>query len=189
MGLKPGIGRSDETADLSVLTRRVWAVTAEAQKRYSPAIGPASAIRYALGAMKTINASGLLVCLLPLVGCASTAARIRKNPELFASYPSATQEKIRAGKVEIGFTKEMVLMALGKPERKISRSSRDGSDEVWVYGGASGPGLGLSLGAGTGGYSTAYGGGISMDSSGSRVETRRITFNDNAVSAMEAAAP
>jgi len=28
-----------------------------------------------------------------------------------------------------------------------------------------------------------------MDSSGSRVETRRITFNDNAVSAMEAAAP
>src|ERR1017187_4361685 len=38
-----------------------------------------------------------------LIGCATPAARIKKNPDLFASYTGAQQDLIKQGKIAIGF--------------------------------------------------------------------------------------
>lgn len=68
-----------------------------------------------------------------LLGCSTPESRIKKNPELFASFPADAQETIRRGEVAIGFTTEMVAMALGKPDRIYSRETAGLLLEVWAY--------------------------------------------------------
>lgn len=79
-----------------------------------------------------------LLCLLIVLcagvsGCASPDYRIKKNPEVFASFPPDVQELVRKGQVNIGFTPPMVEMALGEPDRKYARMTAGGSLEVWSY--------------------------------------------------------
>ncbi len=83
--------------------------------------------------MKTLRLLLPLFSALWLAGCASPASRIKKNPELFASFPPEVQEKVRQGKVEVGFNTDMVAMALGAPDRSYSRSTADGTTEIWAY--------------------------------------------------------
>lgn len=66
-------------------------------------------------------------------GCASPGYRIKKNPELFSSFPPEAQALISKGQIGIGFKPEMVVMALGEPDRKYTRMTRDASIEVWSY--------------------------------------------------------
>lgn len=66
-------------------------------------------------------------------GCGTTAARIKRNADVFNGLPPDIQEKIRKGKVEIGYTKEMTYIALGDPDRRYLRSTADGDREVWAY--------------------------------------------------------
>ncbi len=83
--------------------------------------------------------TGLAGALLLAGGCASPAARIKRNPELFNSFPQEVQAKVREGKVETGFTEDMVYMALGRPARVYSRTRAVGDNgetkttEVWSY--------------------------------------------------------
>lgn len=81
--------------------------------------------------MRLWMAAGWMAALL--AGCATPEARIRKNPNLFASFPPEAQQKIKQGKVDIGFTRDMVYMALGDPDRRYSRKTADGEVEVWAY--------------------------------------------------------
>lgn len=75
-----------------------------------------------------------LSALVFLSGCASTPdRRIAREPELFAQFPEEIQEQIRAGSVALGFTPDMVRLALGDPDRVVSRQTADGRSEVWVY--------------------------------------------------------
>jgi outer membrane protein assembly factor BamE (lipoprotein component of BamABCDE complex) len=66
-------------------------------------------------------------------GCATPEARIKKNPELFATYPPEIQNLIREGRVDIGFTKDMVRFALGEPNHIYLRTSADRQTEIWAY--------------------------------------------------------
>jgi hypothetical protein len=77
----------------------------------------------------------LLLCsLLALVaGCNSVDSRIRKNEATFRALDPETQDKLRAGKVEVGYTPDMVFIALGKPTTKTERSTKDGQTMVWTY--------------------------------------------------------
>jgi hypothetical protein len=76
---------------------------------------------------------GLLAALLA-AGCATTpASRIERDPALFASFSPAVQAKIRAGDVDVGFSKAMARMALGAPDYVATRTSREGTTEVWLY--------------------------------------------------------
>jgi hypothetical protein len=68
-----------------------------------------------------------------LSGCSTPESRIRQNPELFAQIPPAQQELIRKGEVALGFTAEMVRLALGEPDRFADRRDREGASEVWSY--------------------------------------------------------
>src|SRR5688500_2094501 len=90
-----------------------------------------------------------LVCV---AACASTGARIKSNQATFDALPAATQAKIREGKVDVGFTQTMVVMALGKPDRQYTRTTQAGQSEVWAYRDR-GPAFSFGVGVGGGGHS------------------------------------
>jgi hypothetical protein len=87
-------------------------------------------------ARRTINLlllAGALAGGAFVSGCSTPATRIRQNPELFAQLTPAQQEAIRRGQVAVGFTAEMVRLALGEPDRYSTRTDADGTSEIWSY--------------------------------------------------------
>ena len=84
--------------------------------------------------MRPFPALSALVTLMMLAGCASTPdSRIGEHRTVFAQYPSAVQQKIRSGQIDVGFTAEMVRLALGDPSRIFTRQTESGDSEVWIY--------------------------------------------------------
>ena len=75
--------------------------------------------------------AGLLALLL--AGCATPEKRIQQNQEIFDSFPVAAQARIRSGQIDLGFTPDMVRIALGEPQRKTLRRAADGEVEIWSY--------------------------------------------------------
>lgn len=76
----------------------------------------------------------MLVMIIGLAGCASTPdRRIQKNPAVFEALSADEQETIRAGRVEIGYTPDMVFLALGAPDRKVTRRTAGDNREIWIY--------------------------------------------------------
>ena len=75
-----------------------------------------------------------LPLLLLLAGCASTPdQRIQRNQELFDTLPVAAQARIRGGQIDLGFTPDMVRIALGEPQRQLVRRTPAGETPVWLY--------------------------------------------------------
>ncbi len=69
-----------------------------------------------------------------LAGCVSTPqSRVERNPDLFATFSEEEKALILEGKIGLGFTKEMVLLASGAPDRKTKKTTKDGVGEVWTY--------------------------------------------------------
>ena len=68
-----------------------------------------------------------------LAGCATPEKRIQQNQEVFDSFPVAAQARIRGGQIDLGFTPDMVRIALGEPHRQTLRRSADGEVEIWSY--------------------------------------------------------
>ena len=84
--------------------------------------------------MNPISRSCLAVLsLIALAGCATPESRIKEKPEVFNSFPPEVQSKVRTGQVDIGYTKDMVYIALGKPDREYTRTTAAGSFVVWSY--------------------------------------------------------
>ena len=76
----------------------------------------------------------LMTVVLFFGGCVSTPqSRAEDNPDLFDSFTEHEKETILKGEVDLEFTKEMVMMAAGMPDRKAKRRSSKGSSEVWTY--------------------------------------------------------
>ena len=128
----------------------------------------------------------LLVGLL--AGCSTVSSRIARDREAFDRYPLAVQEKIAAGEVDVGFTPEQVRMALGDPDRVATRTTPDGTSEVWGYR-KKGPRFSVGVGVGVfgGGGSTRVGTGVGVNTGGNRPddERLRVIFDHGAVSAIE----
>lgn len=83
--------------------------------------------------MKACLRTALLIAVAGLAGCSTPEHRIKKNPELFASFPPEVQAKVQQGEVDIGFNKDMAFIALGQPTREYTRRTADGVTEVWSY--------------------------------------------------------
>lgn len=83
--------------------------------------------------------SRFLACLLTLAslllaaGCQTVDSRIKEKPQLFASLDAATQDKIKQGIIDLGFTEDMVYLALGAPDQKRETRSAAGAQTVWIY--------------------------------------------------------
>jgi len=136
--------------------------------------------------MKTLLPFGLALAALALsAGCASSpSSRIEKNRPAFEAYPQDVQTAINAREVRVGFTPEQSRLALGAPDRVVTRTTEAGDAEVWVYQEKrSGLGVGLGLGIGSG----PVGGGVGVSSGGrGSVEDRlRVVFTGGRVSAVE----
>lgn len=67
---------------------------------------------------------------LALAGCNTTTTRIQEHATEFASLDPATQQKVRRGIIEPGFTRDMVYMALGRP---AETSTDAAGSTVWTY--------------------------------------------------------
>lgn len=75
----------------------------------------------------------VLAVVLALAGCASPRARIEKNPEVFAALPADVQAAVREGRIDIGFSKDAVYLALGRPDRQYRRTTAQGTVSVWSF--------------------------------------------------------
>lgn len=117
-------------------------------------------------------------------GCASVDSRVKDHQTAFSSWPADVQEKIRAGKVELGFTHEMVEVSLGKPNRLASRTTDRGQADVWIYF-DKGPRFSIGLGLGSARGSTAVGGGVTVGDNFRDDEAMRVVFEGGRVSAIE----
>jgi hypothetical protein len=127
-----------------------------------------------------------VLALAWLTGCSSPDSRIKANRAAFDALPAETQAKIREGKIEVGYTPELVIMALGKPDRSYTRTSAAGQSEVWAY---RDKGPGFSFGVGVGGYGSGVGGGVGVSTAGDRDEDKmRVIFEAGKVAAIESAA-
>ena len=63
--------------------------------------------------------------------------RITRNQEAFDSFSPDTQDKVRAGQIDIGFSQEIVYIAWGKADRIYTRVTSQGKATVWAYTGTS----------------------------------------------------
>lgn len=123
--------------------------------------------------------------LLLAAGCATPASRIASHQTVFDAWPADVREKIRAGHIDVGFTAEMVQMALGAPDRSVTRTTDKGASEVWVYLDHS-PSFSIGLGVGSSRGSTAFGGGVVAGDSGFRDgEVMRVVLEGGRVAAIE----
>ncbi len=121
-----------------------------------------------------------------LSACSSTPdSRITKSESAFNQYPADVQQKIRAGEVDIGFTPEMVHLALGEPSREFNRQTETGTVELWVYH-DKGPRFSFGIGVGSFGRHSATSVGVSTSTGGYDPEEKmRVEFRDGRVTAVE----
>ena len=118
-------------------------------------------------------------------GCSTPASRIQNQQAVFDAWPAGVQEKVRAGHLDLGFTPEMVQVALGAADRSYTRTTDRGSSEVWVYF-DHGPKISVGLGVGGSSGSTAYGGSMVVGDDGFRDnEVLRVIFEGGKVVAIE----
>ena len=134
--------------------------------------------------MPRLLALAVLACALAFAGCSTPDSRIEKNSAAFASYAPAVQAKIRAGEVDVGFTPEMVTMALGKPDGIRRRVSAEGETEVWVYADKS-PTFSFGVGVGGGGHHSGGGVAVGTSTGGEREDRLRVIFQAGKVTAIE----
>jgi hypothetical protein len=131
----------------------------------------------------------LALCLAStalLAACSSTPEqRIAKNSAAFDTYPPQIRQKIRAGQVDLGFTPEMVRLALGEPTRQFHRQTETGVVELWVYH-DNGPRFSFGVGFGSYGRHSASSVGVSTSTGGYDPEEKmRVEFRDGRVTAVD----
>jgi hypothetical protein len=80
-----------------------------------------------------ILTSLLLASLAVITGCQTVDSRIKEKPEVFAQVDKATQDKIRQGIIELGYSEDMVYLALGAPDQKRESVSAAGKSVTWIY--------------------------------------------------------
>ena len=92
-----------------------------------------------------------LLAALAVAGCSTVDSRIAKNREAFNTWPPAVQDKVVVGQIDLGFTPEQVAVALGQPDRVFTRTTADGTSQVWSYRDR-GPKFGFGVGVGMGSW-------------------------------------
>jgi hypothetical protein len=113
-------------------------------------------------------------------GCSTVDSRIAKNRDVFNTWPAGVQDKVVVGQIDIGFTPDQVRVALGEPDRVFTRTTGDGTSQVWSYRDR-GPRFSFGVGVGMGsfgGRSGSFGGiGIGSDAGYRDDEKMGIVFD------------
>lgn len=84
--------------------------------------------------MKHPILAALVIGILALLSaCQTVDDRIKQKPEVFANVDKATQDKIKQGIIDIGYTEDMVYLALGAPDQKRESATAGGRTVTWIY--------------------------------------------------------
>jgi len=87
--------------------------------------------------MKTNPVHGLVLILaLATAGCdpaSGIATRIAERSAVFTQLTPDQKAKIEQGIVEIGFTADMVYMAMGRPQKVTEKRVAAGQVAMWTY--------------------------------------------------------
>jgi hypothetical protein len=135
--------------------------------------------------MKTTLSTLLLILTLAGGGCASVDTRISQNQAAFNEWSPAVQATIRAGKVDLGFTPKQVKVALGEPDRIFTRTTEEGTADIWAYYDKK-PSFSIGLGVGSGGLGAGVGGGVAYDRQDERfADAVRVVLVQGKVTAVE----
>jgi len=122
--------------------------------------------------------------LLVLTGCSTTDSRIKGHQAAFDAAPPAVQAKIRAGQVDVGYTPDLVLMALGEPDRRYTRTTANGTTDIWAYVSHK-PSFSIGLGVIGGGGGTMVGSGVAVGTGDRSDDKLRVIFSGGRVAALE----
>ncbi len=68
-----------------------------------------------------------------LVGCQTVESRIKEKPDVYAGLDVETQDKIKQGIIDLGYTPDMVYLALGEPSEKRETKTENGRTQTWIY--------------------------------------------------------
>jgi hypothetical protein len=122
-------------------------------------------------------------------GCSTVDSRIAKNRSAFNTWPPAVQDKVVVGQIDVGFTPDQVAVALGEPDRVFTRTTADGTSQIWSYRDR-GPRFSFGVGVGMGSWGSrggSFGGvGIGTGSGYHDAEKLGVVFGpDGRVSAIE----
>jgi hypothetical protein len=74
-----------------------------------------------------------LVLSLGLLGCETVADRVAANQALFDALSPQDQVSVRAGAVKLGFSPQMVHIALGPASQVRETTNADGQTRTWLY--------------------------------------------------------
>jgi len=74
-----------------------------------------------------------LLALLAFTGCQTVDTRIKEKPAVFASLDKVTQDRIREGIIGIGYTEDMVYLALGNPDQVRESVTAEKQTVTWIY--------------------------------------------------------
>lgn len=74
-----------------------------------------------------------LILLLMTVACSTQSHRARQYSGFFDSYSEEEQQRLLAGRVALGDTREMVYIALGSPLRQVRLGEIEDARERWEY--------------------------------------------------------
>lgn len=134
--------------------------------------------------MPYFRRASIVLMAMVITACSSTATRISDQQSTFDAYPTETQQKIRAGQVDVGFTQDQVRMAVGEPTRRYTQQTTVGESEVWAYSKSS-PTFSFGLGAGSFGSGIGGGAGVGTSTGGNSDDTLRVTFVAGKVTVVE----
>jgi LPS sulfotransferase NodH len=73
------------------------------------------------------------IALGGLIGCSTVNSRVHEKAAVFNTLDPNTQSKISHGEIDLGFTPDMVYMALGNPDIRRQAVSTTGQTETWIY--------------------------------------------------------
>jgi hypothetical protein len=75
----------------------------------------------------------LVALALAMTGCSTIDSRIREKSAVFAALDPSTQDKVRLGRIEVGFSTDLVYMSHGAPDERLTTTTATGVDETWIY--------------------------------------------------------
>jgi outer membrane protein assembly factor BamE (lipoprotein component of BamABCDE complex) len=73
------------------------------------------------------------LCAALFVGCSSPDSRIKDSPDVYARLNPDQQALVKNGQVAVGFEMDAVKLALGDPQRIVTRTTAAGQHQVWHY--------------------------------------------------------
>ena len=126
---------------------------------------------------------------LALLACNTTGSRVRQHREAFDAWPPQVQHNLRNGVIEVGYTPEMVFIALGAPHRKMNVVTGEAIAQVWTWWRRT-PGVGISLGGFSPvGSHVGVGTGFALGGRSHREEKAVVEFRDGRVHRFQVPAP